>query len=202
MRATSILAVGTALVLGLSAVLPLALFVEPSASPSSIMSADAPTPDTVSDLKRFYPRYDELTSFMDDLDASPIVDTRDLSELSSDGRILRAIKVSDNPDVEEDDPTFLFVGVTHGYEPLGARVVLQLLENLTEQYGTEPGVTAWVNDFETWIVPVINPYGYDARAGGASESVARYNANAVDLNRNFDFRWERCEETDTGACLK
>jgi hypothetical protein len=64
-------------------------------------------------------------------------------------------------------------------------VVLQLIETLTENYGADEEVTDWVNAYEIWVVPVLNPYGYDnnQRKNGPQ-------MGGVDLNRNFDFRWD------------
>lgn len=156
----------------------------------------------------FFPPYDELFNFLIE-DPSPIAVVRELADaggvpyLASDGRPIRAIKISDNPTVDEPwEPAFLFVGVIHGRERLGARVLLQLVEDLTEQYCVGTDVFNWVNAYEIWIVPVMNPYGYD--------NDSRKNSKGVDLNRNFGWapagsfdgprpetRWDRCK----GACL-
>jgi hypothetical protein len=148
-----------------------------------------PVQAAIIDFDRYYPSYTDLVDFLDDLDASPIVSTRTIG-LSNDGREIVAIRISDNPDVDEDEPAFLFVGVIHGNEPLGIRVVLDLIETLTESYGSDTDITNWVNAYEIWIVPVLNPYGYDNswRKNGPNIS-GNLNDSGVDLNRNFDFRW-------------
>jgi hypothetical protein len=141
----------------------------------------------------FYPPYDDVLEFLED-DPSPVAVIHELTDslgdpyLSSDGRRIKAVKISDNPDLDEDEPTFLFIGVIHGLEPLGVQVVLQLIEDLTEGYESgDAEIQDWVNAYEIWIVPVMNTDGYDNQR--------RPNANDVDLNRNFDFRWDRCKPT-------
>jgi len=149
----------------------------------------------VADFDHFYPTYDELVDFLNDLSFnSPIAAAYTIG--SSDEAVPRdliAIKISDNPDIEEDEPGFLFVGVIHGDEPLGVRVVLHLIETLTEGYATDPEVQHWVDAYEIWIVPVINPYGYDNIWRKNGPNTIDPNTSGVDLNRNFDFRWDQAD---------
>ena len=67
------------------------------------------------------------------------------------------------------------VGTVHGNEPAG-RAVVQRLAGVRPPRGTA-----------LWLVEDANPDG--ARAG------ARHNANGVDLNRNFPFRWTPIDGT-------
>ena len=64
----------------------------------------------------------------------------------------------------------LVVGVIHGNEPAGAAIAGDLLADRPA-----PGANIWV-------VPVLNPDGV-ART-------TRQNADGVDLNRNFPYRWQ------------
>jgi len=64
----------------------------------------------------------------------------------------------------------LVVGCVHGNETAGIPVA-RALERMS------PG------DLDLWIVPDLNPDGVAAGTRG--------NANGVDLNRNFPFRWRR-----------
>ncbi len=148
----------------------------------------------VADFDHFYPTYDELADFLDDLGAnSPIAAAYTIgsSDETNPPRDLKALKISDNPDVEEDEPGFLFVGVIHGDEPLGVRVMLHLIETLTEGYATDPEVQNWVDAYEIWIIPVINPYGYDNIWRKNGPDTTNPNTSGVDINRNFDFRWDQ-----------
>jgi hypothetical protein len=140
----------------------------------------------------FYPTYDEIVEFIRDTgDTSSIAAAYNLG--SSDEAVPRdlwALKISDNPEVEEDEPEFLYIGVIHGDEPLGVRVTLDLIQNLTEDYAVDPEVRDWVDAYEIWIIPVINPYGYDNRERkNGPNFLGNPATSGVDLNRNFDFRW-------------
>ena len=88
-----------------------------------------------------------------------------------------AIKISDNPLIEEDEPEFKYVSTMHGDEAISLEMTLYLIDEILTGYGTEPSLTSLVDETEIWIVPLMNPDGLEAGT--------RYNANGVDLNRAF-----------------
>lgn len=81
------------------------------------------------------------------------------------------------------DTHLLFVGGIHGgYEANTVRMAeLAVDAFLQEEVVVPSGVTVH-------IIPNLNPDGY-ALAPSASDAERRFNANMVDLNRNFDCRW-------------
>lgn len=99
---------------------------------------------------------------------------------SVQGRAIWMLKITDNPDVEEDEPEFKYSSTVHGNEPVGAEMILRLAELLVDNYGVDPAYTAIVDGMEIWLCPVHNPDGY--------VSGSRYNAHGVDLNRDFPDR--------------
>ncbi|MFQ5430496.1 MAG: M14 family zinc carboxypeptidase [Phycisphaerae bacterium] len=98
---------------------------------------------------------------------------------TTQGRTIWAIRISDNVLVEEDEPEFKYVATMHGDEILGATLCMKLIDDLLLQYGTDPQITSLVDSVEIWIVPLMNPDGYDRSPR------TRYNAGGVDLNRDF-----------------
>lgn len=77
----------------------------------------------------------------------------------------------------------LFVGGIHGgYE---ANTVL-LAEAVIEEFQINQMVIP--ENITVHIIPNLNPDGY-ALAATASDADRRFNANGIDLNRNFDCRW-------------
>lgn len=96
-------------------------------------------------------------------------------------RHVYALKISDNPALEEDEIVNFFVGVHHGNEKISAEVPMYFLNYILTNYGVNPNVTAWVDNHEIWVIPVANPDGY--------VNNSRYNANNVDINRNYSFHW-------------
>jgi protein MpaA len=84
---------------------------------------------------------------------------------SVDGRAIVAVEISDF----DARRRTLVVRCIHGNEPAGIAIVNRLAR------GVPP------RELDLWIVPDLNPYGVAAGT--------RTNADQVDLNRNFPFRW-------------
>ncbi len=93
------------------------------------------------------------------------------------GREIWAMKITDNPTVEEFEAEVQWIGAHHGDETIGMAVCYYMIEYLLENYGTDPEVTWLVNEREIWVIPMFNPDGY--------ENGSRYNGNGTDLNRNY-----------------
>jgi carboxypeptidase D len=95
-------------------------------------------------------------------------------------RALWFMKISDNVSQEEDELEFRYIAAIHGDEVVGKEMCMYLINYLVDNYGTDPVVTDLVNETEIWILPSMNPDG--------TAAASRYNANGVDLNRNFPDR--------------
>jgi len=128
----------------------------------------------------FYPTYAQLTSDLQILAAS----YPDLCRLQSigksvQGRDLWFMKITDNPDTEEDEPEFKYIGTMHGNEPVGMIMLINLIHHLLEGYSTTPRLRNLIDHTEIWIMPLMNPDGYSANPR------SRFNGGGSDLNRNF-----------------
>lgn len=93
------------------------------------------------------------------------------------GRQIWAMKITDNPDVSEDEPEFKYIAAIHGDEPLSTEMCFYFIDYLLTNYNTNTRVRQIVDSTEIWIVPLMNPDGL--------ELGSRYNANGYDLNRSF-----------------
>ncbi|MBM3470926.1 MAG: zinc carboxypeptidase [Armatimonadetes bacterium] len=135
----------------------------------------------------FYPSYEQIVARLSRLQAGlpDIVQVREIGQ-SSHGKPILAVKISDNATREEDEPAWLFLSVVHGREPLGLKITLGLIHDLTRGYGVDQEITDWINAYEIWFVPVQNVYGYETNRRKNGDNPG------VDLNRNYDFRWDRC----------
>jgi murein tripeptide amidase MpaA len=114
------------------------------------------------------------------------------------------IRISDYPERDEDEPAVLFTGVHHAREPLGALICEAILEELLAHYGKSERHTRLVDSLEIWLVPVVNPDGYDYimrnqlqfpwwrknLRDNNGDGVFDPLVDGVDLNRNYDFNWE------------
>ncbi|MGC8737227.1 MAG: M14 family zinc carboxypeptidase [Candidatus Hydrogenedens sp.] len=125
-----------------------------------------------------YHNYAELTQFLQNLtDTYPTL-TRLMSlGQSVQRRELWALHITDNPDIEEDEPEFKYIATIHGDEPIGTELCLFFAEYLLQNYSTDTRIKNVVDEVSIWIVPLMNPDG--------REAVSRFNANGVDLNRSF-----------------
>nr|XP_046244867.1 carboxypeptidase D [Scatophagus argus] len=106
---------------------------------------------------------------------------------SVEGRELYVMVISDNPTVHEHgEPEFKYVANMHGNEVVGRELMLNLIEYLCRNYGTDPEVTELVNNTRIHIMPSMNPDGYEVAVEGDVKGYkGRNNSNNFDLNRNF-----------------
>jgi carboxypeptidase D len=113
---------------------------------------------------------------------------------SVQGRELWMVKITDNPDVDEDEPEVAYISSMHGDEVIGKELCVGLINYLVDNYGTLSRVTDLVDDTEIWIMPSMNPDG--------TELGQRYNANNVDLNRDFPDWYSDPVNTPSGRELE
>ena len=112
---------------------------------------------------------------------------------TSRNRKIWAVKISDNVSVDEDEPAFLMHSAAHCREIVTPVIALHAMDQLTTGYGVDPDITAIVDEYEIWIVPVANPDGYNYVF--EFNNLWRKNrrqltsAIGVDLNRNYPFGW-------------
>uniref|UniRef100_A0A8C2Z2K4 Carboxypeptidase D n=1 Tax=Cyclopterus lumpus TaxID=8103 RepID=A0A8C2Z2K4_CYCLU len=106
---------------------------------------------------------------------------------SVEDRELYVMVISDNPTVHEHgEPEFKYIANMHGNEVVGRELLLNLIEYLCRNYGTDPEVTELVNNTRIHIMPSMNPDGYEvATEGDVRGYKGRNNSNKFDLNRNF-----------------
>lgn len=100
---------------------------------------------------------------------------------SVQGRIIWGLKITDNPDIEENEAEVRICGCHHGNELMSVELPLMLAWYLVENYASDPYIQDLVKNRETWIIPLVNPDG--------REMITRYNANGVDLNRDYGYIW-------------
>jgi len=117
---------------------------------------------------------------------------------SHEGRTIWAVKISDNPTINEDEPKVGFDALVHAREPQSMATQMYFIWYLLENYGTDPEATYLINNREIYCVPCFNPDGYEfnrmnsPNGGGTWRKNRRNNGDGtfgVDLNRNFGYKW-------------
>jgi carboxypeptidase T len=143
--------------------------------------------------------YDEIVEDLDSMfQLYPNLVTEKYSiGTSHEGRTIWAVKISDNPNIDENEPAAGFDALVHAREPQSMATLMYFMWYLLENYGTDPQATYLVNNREIFCVPCFNPDGYeynrqtDPNGGGMWRKNRRNNGGSygVDLNRNFGYKW-------------
>lgn len=133
-----------------------------------------------------YPTYEAYIEIMNQfaVDFPEICQVFSIGQ-STEGRELMMVKISDNISVREAEPQFLYTGTIHGDELTGYILLLRLADYLLNNYASNPEIAELVNNAEIWINPLSNPDGTFAGGNNTVWGSTRYNANNVDLNRNY-----------------
>ena len=104
---------------------------------------------------------------------------------TTQGRRLLALKITDQPGVTEAEPRFFYTATMHGDELAGFPMLLRLIDHLLCNYDSDDRIRELVDHIEIWINPLANPDGTYLGGDHTVAQSTRYNAQGVDLNRNF-----------------
>ncbi|GFN75897.1 carboxypeptidase d [Plakobranchus ocellatus] len=128
---------------------------------------------------------------------------------SVQGRRLLVLQISSNVTQRQLlKPAFKYVANMHGNEAVGRELMLNLASYLLVNYRTDPRVKALVDNTDIHLMPSMNPDGFAVSREGDCDSLSgRYNANGVDLNRNFPEQFSSPDEAltpepETSAVMK
>ena len=157
-----------------------------------------------------YYTFDELVENLDELynEYPQFVKEKISIGNTLEGRDIWAIKLSDNPNIDEDETEILYTGLHHAREPMSYMNLFYYMHWLCENYGIDDEATKILNTRELWFIPAINPDGlvYNqqiAPNGGGMQrknvrSTCSSGVNGVDLNRNYSYQWGLDNEGSSG----
>lgn len=166
-----------------------------------------------------YYTFNEIEEQLDNLHANfPELITQKVSIGETlEGRNIWMVKISDNPNVDENEPEMLYTGLHHAREPMSYMNLFYFMDWLTNNYGIDPEATALVNNRELYFIPAVNPDGlvYNQQIAPNGGGMQRKNmretcfssVDGVDLNRNYSYMWglddtgsspDGCNETYRG----
>jgi len=151
-------------------------------------------------IAKGYHSYDQVTQDLDKLgEKYPGLCKKVSLGKSAEGREIWALRISENIDAAETDskPGVVITGCHHAREWMSVEIPLHVAHNLLDNYESDPAAKERVQKGDLWIVPIVNPDGYEYSRN--SDSWWRKNrrpvendalgkptdAIGVDLNRNY-----------------
>ncbi|HRI22313.1 MAG TPA: M14 family metallopeptidase, partial [Panacibacter sp.] len=117
---------------------------------------------------------------------------------TAQGRPLYYVKISDNPNADENEPKILYTALHHAREPISASQLVFYMWYILENYNTSSYIKSLVDSTEMFFIPCLNPDGYiynqttNPAGGGLWRKNRRVNGGGsfgVDLNRNYGYNW-------------
>jgi len=157
-----------------------------------------------------YHTYEEVMAYLAELaNTSPLVTTM-VAGSSIEGRDI--VQATISSDLSANKPIAWFDCNIHAREWITAATCVWIIDTITTGYGSDPEITALVDQYDWKIVPIANPDGY--AFSWTNDRLWRKNRAAnpgsacmgVDLNRNFPVGFAGtgssnlpCSETFHGA---
>ncbi len=101
------------------------------------------------------------------------------------GREILSLRLTDNANGAIGKPKFFYSSSIHGDELTGMVMLLRFVDSVLTNYQTDESIRRLLSSVELFVCPLANPDG--AYRGGNSTvwAATRFNANYIDLNRNF-----------------
>jgi len=133
-----------------------------------------------------YPTFEQYVECMHAFaDSFPAICRLDTIGFSIHNHEILVVKISDHAELEEPEPEFFYTSTMHGDEVTGYVLMIRLIDWLLNHYGKDEKVTTLVDNMQIWINPLANPDGTYYSGNDSIYGATRFNANSVDLNRNY-----------------
>ncbi len=160
------------------------------------------TPELVSAVLSDYTDPQELSAFMDQVQASypNLAKKVVVKDVLFEGQKLYAMKITKDVSVDNERPSFILDAQHHAREVMTTEIARDMIDYITSRYATDTAVQRWVDSVNIWIVGSVNPDG--AMYVFTTSSLWRKNRRPlcpVDINRNYVFLWGACNGS-SGSC--
>jgi len=108
--------------------------------------------ERIREISLQYPTFEEVLRELDSLQRS----YPEISKLETLGSVnnypIIAMKITDNPLIEEEEPEIRFTGCHHGNEKISTVICLYYIKRLLSEYYENPLINYLVNNREIWIL--------------------------------------------------
>lgn len=133
-----------------------------------------------------YPTYEVYLQLMQELAANhPTLCHVDTIGTTMEGRLILCLRLTSQALPDSQKPQFFYSSSIHGDEITGYYLMLRLADTLLSGYGVNAAYSALLDSIQVYINPLANPDGTYHGGNATVSGAQRYNANSVDLNRNF-----------------
>jgi len=113
---------------------------------------------------------------------------------SVEGRDIWAVALTNqNSKLGNRKETILVDSMHHAREVMTVEVALDIIDYLTKNYEKDSKVRSWMDSYEIWVVPMVNPDGNEKV--WKQNNMWRKNTQGgygVDINRNYPYEWGNC----------
>ena len=133
-----------------------------------------------------YPTYEVYVEMMNHfVQTYPDLCRLDTIGTSVRGRLILCLAITGTSLTDVYRPEFFYSSTMHGDEVTGFYFMLRLCDTLLSSYGSSQAITSLLDRTRIYINPLSNPDGTYAGGNNTVARAMRYNANYVDLNRNY-----------------
>lgn len=147
-----------------------------------------------------YFTYTEMVTILDNMRTKfpNLISVKSNLGNTGQGRALWMVKISDNPDVDENEPRISMNALHHAREPISLSQLLYFMWYIMENYNSDKEIKSLLNSSEIYFIPCVNPDGYvynqttNPSGGGMWRKNRRQNSDGsygVDNNRNYSYKW-------------
>lgn len=149
-------------------------------------------------LSPFFLNYERIEFIGDSLQRRypNLISRIDIGNSTSRDVPMLAYRISNQADRVTDRPAVFLNGVHHADEILGAEILVDFMEKLVNDYGSDERVTRWLDELEIYILPVVNIDGYERITSGEDPRWRKVPVTreqkypeGTDPNRTYDFNW-------------
>jgi hypothetical protein len=126
---------------------------------------------------------------------------------SIQGRTIKMLRIT-GPGATTNRPAFVIQANQHAREWVTIHSAMYIIDRFCETYATDPQIAGIVNGIDFYIIPTLNPDGYEYSRTTNSQwrknrrDILTSTCFGVDLNRNWGFQWGFDNEGSSGSACQ